>query len=195
MSFRRDGVAVGFTDRWNLRTTMVFEGVYHPNLRMSLAEKRHVVEEPTALCVWMYDRRRRALIGETYGVPASIAFEEHDEGAVDAGPYVGRPALYVLSTTILPRFQGRGFGKIIKAYHLGRAAQAGYRVVIGHAREGASCALNVAFGAVLGRRHPDWYGTGEPYRFYVLPLAGSGRSREPGQGEGEGEGDGRESRR
>ena len=46
----------------------------------------------------------------------------------------------------------------------------GYEVVIGHARFPASCALNVSFGARLGARHPNWYGTGELYRFCELRL-------------------------
>lgn len=149
---------------------MAFERVYHPNLRMSLAEKRELLGEPGALRVWMYDLRRRRLIGETYGVPLAAAFADGDEGATDVTPFVRQPALYVFSTTILPAFQAQGYGKILKANLLGRAAQAGYRVVLGHAREGASCALNVGFGAVLGRRHPNWYGTGAAYRFYVLRL-------------------------
>jgi GNAT superfamily N-acetyltransferase len=167
----RKRVALGFTDHWDLRATMGFERVYHPNLRMSLPEKREVLEAPEALCVWMYDLRRRVLIGETYGIPSAVAFGDDDEeGATDARPFVREGALYVFSTTILPRFQGQGYGTILKAYHLGRAAQAGYRVMIGHAREGPSCALNAGFGAVLGKRHPNWYGTGEAYRFYVLRL-------------------------
>jgi GNAT superfamily N-acetyltransferase len=168
---RRPGrLALGFTDRWPLRATMAFERVYHPNLRMSLAEKREILQEPGTLQVWMYDIRRRRLIGETYGVPLPAAFTDGDEGATDVQRFLGQRALYVFSTTILPRFQQRGYGTILKAYLLGRAAQAGYRVVLGHAREGASCALNVRFGAALGRRHPDWYDTGAAYRFYVLWL-------------------------
>ncbi len=110
-------IRLAFTDRWPLRETMIFERRYHPELAMSLADKRDVLQERNALAVWMYvPGRRRRLIGETYGVPA------------------------------------------------------GYEWVVGHAKEGGSVALNRRFGAALRRRHANWYGTGEPFRFYVLKL-------------------------
>ncbi|PYN72825.1 MAG: hypothetical protein DMD96_33990 [Candidatus Rokuibacteriota bacterium] len=59
---------------------------------------------------------------------------------------------------------------ILKAYVLGRAFEAGYQWVVGHAKEGASVGLNLRFGAELRRRHANWSGTGDPYRFYVLKL-------------------------
>jgi len=92
------------------------------------------------------------------------------EGDEDLLPFAKERALYVYSTTVLRRYEGRGLGTILKAYVLGRAFQAGYRLAVGHAREGASVALNVRFGAELGRRHPNWYGTGDAYRFYALRL-------------------------
>ena len=78
--------------------------------------------------------------------------------------------MYVYSTGILRRYQRQGLGRVLKAYHLGRIAQAGYELVLGHALYPASCALNLGFGASLGARHPNWYDTGELYRFYNLRL-------------------------
>jgi hypothetical protein len=43
-------------------------------------------------------------------------------------------------------------------------------IVIGHARPGGSLALNKEFGAMFSTQHPDWYGTGETYTFYEMPL-------------------------
>ena len=71
--------------------------------------------------------------------------------------------------------------KILKAYVLGRAFEAGYQWVVGHAKEGASVALNRFFGAKLLRRHVNWSDTGDAYRFYELklrsPARGSPRRR------------------
>ena len=158
---------LAFASSWPLAATMVFDRLYHPNLRQTVAQKRDVLR--TAITVWMYDASRRALIGEAYGTPAEDAMDG-GEGDDDIGRYRGRTAFYVYSTTILPRFQGRRLGTILKAHHLGLIRQAGFRVVIGHAREGASVALNVGFGATLLTRHPDWHRTGEGYRFYELGL-------------------------
>ena len=151
---------------------MVFDRLYHPNLQQTVSEKRDVLR--TAIAVWMYDATRGTLIGEIYGTPAEDVGDAAEEGDDDIRPYRFRKAMYVYSTTILPRFQGRGLGKILKAHHLGRLQQAGYRYAIGHARDGASVALNLAFGAKLLTRHPNWYGTGELYRFYELELGCSG---------------------
>ncbi len=157
-----------FAARWDVARTMLFEReCFHPKLRMSLQEKRAVLRG--AVAVWMHDGR--SLIGETYGTPILTALDDSDdEGYADLLPYRHRRAIYVYSTAIRPRWQGRGLSRILKAYFLGRAVQAGYRVAIGHAKEGRSCALNESFGARLGVRHSNWYGTGQPYRFYEMAL-------------------------
>ena len=147
---------------------MIFDRLYHPNLQQTIPEKRDVLQR--AIAVWMYDATRRTLIGEAYGTSADDAAEDDGEGHDDIVRYGRRRAFYVYSTTVLPRFQGRGLGKILKAHHLGRMRQAGYRYAIGHARDGASLALNLRFGAKLLTRHPDWHGTGDLYRFYELRL-------------------------
>jgi GNAT superfamily N-acetyltransferase len=165
-------IRLAFTDRWPLRETLVFERRYHPKLAMSLRDKRELLHEPGALAVWMYEPGPpRRLIGETYGVPVQSALdEEDDEGKDDLEPFAKDRALYVYSTTVVPAYEGRGFGTIVKAYLLGCAFNAGYRWVVGHAREGASVALNQRFGAELRRRHPNWSETGDPYWFYTLKL-------------------------
>jgi GNAT superfamily N-acetyltransferase len=164
-------VRVAFTDRWPLRETMVFERRYHPELAMPFADKRDLLQERDVIAVWMYVPGRRRLIGETYGVSVQkVLADEDPEGKADLRLFAKRRAFYVFSTTILPQYEGRGLGAILKAYLLGRAFGAGYRWVVGHAKEGASVALNQRFGAVFRRRHANWYGTGDPYRFYVLKL-------------------------
>ena len=144
--------ALLFASRWSLAQTMVFEReCFHPKLRMSIGDKRDLLQD--ALAVWMHDGR--TLIGETYGTPIQCALKDSDEdGRADLLPYRRRAVIYVYSTAIRPRWQGRGLSKILNAYFLGRATQAGYRIAIGHAKEGASCALNRSFGARLGAGTP-----------------------------------------
>ena len=150
---------------------MVFERRYHPNLAMSLDEKRDVLRERGALTVWMYEPGRCQLIGESYGVPVQAVLAEEDpEGKADLRPFAKQRALYVYSSTILRRYEGTRLGTVLKAYMLSRAHKAGYRWAVGHAKEGASVALNRRFGAKLRRRHPNWSGTGDAFWFYVLKL-------------------------
>ena len=85
-------------------------------------------------------------------------------------PFVGRKAIYVYSTAIIPTFRGQGLAKVLKANFLGRAVASGFEVAIGHAKEGASLAVNEYFGATRSQKHVDWYGTGSAYWFYSLPL-------------------------
>ena len=159
---------LAFARKWDLKQTMAFEAVYHPNLQMSLREKIALLKE--AECVWLYDAVTQVLIGETYGLPVKKAFDEDEEGFADIRPYRNRKAIYVFSTTILPGFQDKGLGRILKAFFLGVALQAGFPLVLGHARSGASVHLNEAFGASIGTAHPDWFDTGETYYFYTLAL-------------------------
>ncbi len=161
-------VTLAFARGWDLTETMIFEELYHENLRLSLEEKRKLLERGEF--VWLYRAGTQELIGESYGVPVRDAFEDDEEGFEDVQPYLDEKAIYVFSTTILPTFQRRGLGKILKAFLLGVASQAGFEIVIGHARSGASMQLDRTFGAETGVAHQDWYGSGETYYFYTLKL-------------------------
>jgi len=169
-------LVLAFAREWDLSQTMAFETVYHENLRLSLDVKRELLAR--CGCVWLYDAVTQELIGETYGLPVSenLAFLD-GPGAADVYPFRGQPALYVMSTTILPAFQGRGLGKLLKAFFLGVVSQAGFPLVVGHAREGRSVRLNTAFGAEIHAAHPDWFGSGETYYFYTLRLTNGRESQ------------------
>jgi len=171
------GSVLGFARRWDPSKTMLFEELYHENLRLSLEEKIELLGGSEDVeCVWLYDPSTQELIGETYGVPVRDAInEDEEEGFEDLQPYWDQRAIYVFSTTILPKFQGQGLGRVLKAFFLGVASQAGFSLVLGHARSGRSVHLNEKFGAQIGTAHQDWYGTGETYYFYTLNLRPSER--------------------
>lgn len=169
MTARVHQLKLAFASKWPLRETMVFEQLFHPELRVSLHEKRDILRD--AIAVWMYESTRGTLIGEIYSTPVEKELDDPgEEGYADMAPYRGRRAAYVYSIGILKRFQGQQLGKVLKAYHLGRIRQAGFRYAIGHAKHPESCALNESFGAKLLTPHRNWYGTGQLFRFYELKL-------------------------
>ncbi len=150
-----------------LEETMEFEAVYHPGLQLELEEKREVWETPGAFFVWMYVDGE--LAGESYGIPLSSRTDLIDDLLL-LPVKEKENAVCCFSNTILPAFQGKGYGSILKAHWLGLAAAKGFGVVYGHARPGGSQALNVKFGAVLLENLPNWFGSGEDYRKYRLEL-------------------------
>jgi GNAT superfamily N-acetyltransferase len=151
-----------------LEKTMAFESVYHPNLQLGLSEKQEVWNTPGAFFVWMFVDGE--LVGESYGIPlASPTDFLNDLLVLPANEKENAVCCY--SNTILPRFQKRGYGAILKAHWLGLAAGKGFDVVYGHARPGGSQALNAKFGAVFLENLPDWFGSGEDYRKYRLVLS------------------------
>jgi GNAT superfamily N-acetyltransferase len=156
-----------------LEETMEFESVYHPNLQLDLADKKEVWETPGAFFVWMFVDAE--LAGESYGIPlASPTAFLDDLLVLPASEKENAVCCY--SNTILPKFQRRGLGAILKAHWLGIAAGKGFDVVYGHARPGSSQALNAKFGAVFLEDLPDWFGSGEDYKKYRLELKASARS-------------------
>ncbi len=157
---------IAFQSGVALEETMGFEAVYPEQLGMTLGAKRNLLKTPGAVVVWMFVDV--ALAGEAYGIPM-VGFVQDMEGAelVEDDPAQG---LYCFSNTILPAFQGRGLGEVLKRHWLGMARERGYRAVYGHARPGASQGLNAKFGARFLGDFPDWYGTGESYRLYRLEL-------------------------
>jgi hypothetical protein len=153
-------VAIAFHFQYPIERTMAFELEYHPNLRLKLPEKRDLLLGESAITIWMLVDGK--LVGETYGVPWS--------GKDDMLGFPRDPeAIYCYSNTILGKYQGKGYGAILKAAFIGRVSR-DYKRIYGHARPGASQELNKKFGAKMGKTYKDWFGTGEDYRIYVLEL-------------------------
>ena len=153
-------MAITFRFHYPIERTMAFELEYHPNLRLKLPEKRDLLLRRSAITIWMLVDGK--LVGETYGVPWG--------GKDDMLGFPRDPdAIYCYSNTILGKYQGKGYGAILKAAFIGRVSR-DYKRIYGHARPGASQELNKKFGAEMGKTYKDWFGTGEDYRIYVLAL-------------------------
>jgi ribosomal protein S18 acetylase RimI-like enzyme len=150
-----------------LGKTMGFDAVYPEGLQFELPEKQIIRDTPGAIFVWMLVDGE--LAGESYGVPIS-RYDEEIEGLDQLSAAEKEDAIYCYSNTVLPQFQRRGYGDILKAHWLGLVVSKGFKSVYGHARPGASQALNAKFGAVFLGEFADWYGTGETYKMYRLAL-------------------------
>ena len=156
--------AINFKYDLPLEQTMAFEAVYHEAEQLHLSEKKKIWDAPGSIFVWMLVDGK--LAGETYGIPvvSSIA------GLTDLTDSEKRSGIHCYSNTILPSFQKRGLGTILKAHWLGMAAAKGFENVYGYARPGGSQSLNARFGAVFLGDFPNWCGTGEEYKLYRLVL-------------------------
>lgn len=154
-----------------LEETLVFEEIYPENLQMDLETKQELLDEG-ALFLYVIDKETGKLIGETYSIPLDNMKDwDVDEHQPEDGleNWYGKNAVYVYSTTILPEYQGKKLGEILKAYFLGMA-ESQFDYVVGHARQGASIHLNKKFGAKVEQPFDNWYQTGETFYLYSLKL-------------------------
>src|ERR1700736_1718110 len=151
-------VSITFKFKYPISRTMAFEREHHQNLRLTLRDKSDLLKR--AVAIWMFENGR--LVGEAYGMP----LDGKDEmPGCPQDPH----SLYCYSTTILGKYQGKGYGAILKAAFIGRVSR-DFQRIYGHARPGASQALNKKFGARMGKTFKNWFSTGEDYRIYVLKL-------------------------
>ena len=151
----------------SLEQTMAFEAAHHEALQLDLSGKKEIWDKPGSFFVWMLVDGE--LCGESYGFPLASS-DEPIKGLADLTDSEKKKGIYCYSNTILPSFQKRRLGTILKAHWLGLAAGKGFDTVYGHARPGGSQALNAKFGASFLDSFPDWSGTGEEYRLYRLAL-------------------------
>jgi hypothetical protein len=145
-----------------------FESCYEEELQLDPEEKAEILAAPEqTLCLWMFVDGE--LAGETYGAsPHDLfaAIEEEIEDCDKNDPL----AVYCYSTTILPKFQGMGLAKILKAYWLGLIKGRGYDSVCGHATTPAMLKINLDFGAQVKAVHSNWYETERTAHFYEIKL-------------------------
>jgi GNAT superfamily N-acetyltransferase len=146
-----------------LMDTTQFEAIYPDALQMDLPEKQVLRDAIDSVFVWMFIDGE--CIGEAYGVPLK-SLDEPVEGLADAD----QNAMYCYSNTILPDYQGKGLGKLLKAHWLGLVKGSGFATVYGHARPNGSQQLNDTFSVQWLGNFSDWYGTGETYKLYKLVM-------------------------
>jgi GNAT superfamily N-acetyltransferase len=91
------------------------------------------------------------------------AFEEHvdfqDDLREDGVNPPRKGSLYISTTGILPRFQGKGFGTLLKAWQIGWARYHGFSRIITNTRRrnAAMIALNRKFHFRIVRTTPRYY--------------------------------------
>ena len=70
-----------------------------------------------------------------------------------------RGSLFIATTGILPRFQGRGFGRLLKAWEIAYAGYHGFHRIVTNTRKRntAMIAMNRGFGFRILRTSPAYY--------------------------------------
>jgi len=68
--------------------------------------------------------------------------------------------LYIVSTGILPQWQGRGIGDVAKTWEINYAREQGFKRIVTNARVSnhRSINLNRKFGFKITKELPGWYG-------------------------------------
>lgn len=155
----------------------LFEKEYEPPLRFDDEDKDFILSK--GLAVWLCVDG--ALAGEAYGATVEDLLSDGDisdfessdvDWLRDVQKYPS--SVYCCSTTILTRFQGRGLGKILKAYWLGYVwGKYPGRTITGHATSPAMVKINEAFGATLLGSHRKWFATGRVAYFYEIVPSSS----------------------
>ena len=91
------------------------------------------------------------------------AFQKHVDFQEDIradGLNPPRPGtLYISSTGILPKFQGQGFGQLLKCWQIAYARRHGFTRIVANTRKrnAAMIALNRKFGFRIVRTSPRYY--------------------------------------
>jgi GNAT superfamily N-acetyltransferase len=161
-------MSIKFTPEVSVEDSLIFESIYPENLQWDLEGKQELKDDGVEF-LYMIEEETGNLIGEAYYIPLDgmknwPPDEEQAEDGLD--DWYGKNCMYAFSTTILPEYQGKGYGKILKAYCLGMWKAQGYDYVLGHARDGASLKLQLFFGAKVIDNFHNWFGTNETYYLY-----------------------------
>lgn len=96
-------------------------------------------------------------------VAGCCAFELNVDFQEDLEPELGNPpmegSVWIATTGILPRWQGRGLGGLLKAWEIAYARHHGFRRIVTNvrSRNRAMLALNRKFGFRVVRRTPGYY--------------------------------------
>lgn len=160
---------------------MPFEATFDPELRQSYKEKCGLFNLMSETGCMFIDGH---MAGEWYGY--NMDMDEKVNDFLDIKQYPHDPGInypqfgtlkinpksdwYCHSNGLLPEFQNRGFGTIMKAWMLAYLHGLGTERVIGHAHNKGSLQLNLKFGAVVHHEFKNWYDSGHSYFLYTIDV-------------------------
>lgn len=77
---------------------------------------------------------------------------------------------YISSISVIKRYQGQGYSKLLKQVLYNELKSTGYKEVRGHARDGKSWETTKKMGGKLIKTIDNYYETGEKYHYYKQKL-------------------------
>ena len=160
----------------SVKSMMVFEKEFEPELRNSYREKKELIADMDEVIAGYIDGE---LFFEWYGGRIGCGDTVYDEPINPGQPdypefgyknWDTSTTFYCCSNGLLKKYQNKGLGTICKAYTLGYLKGLKYEWIVGHANKEGSLQLNLRFGAKAIHSFTNWYGTGSTYVLYSIKL-------------------------
>ena len=145
-----------------------FENMYPEEMRIPSDIKHQMLQKTQATFISIVDKETREPIGECFYLPLDLLEQHMTE--LHAGAWMGKQAAYIYKNSILPEYQGKGYGKLLTDFRLAHLKKQGFKYSIGHARHNRSIKQARMFGATVVSEIDNWSGSGETVSLCVLDL-------------------------
>lgn len=162
---------ISFRHNVSVKDSMVFESVYEEALQSDLKDKSDMLHNGDTS--WLFVDDKIAGEAQSISVKKLCKIEEDEMEDINDPRYLTEKSTYLYSFTILPAYEGKGYGKILLAYHLGYLRGRGYSLFISHGTAPGMVALFKKFGGFFTEDgcHKKWYGTTRTAHFCEIRLS------------------------
>ena len=158
---------ITFKDKAAPAESADFEACFEQDLRSDDEEIEHIAAH--SIAHWLVVDGKVACEIYSMFLPACRELEP-DMPDIHNREYDRKDCIYTFSTACLPKYEGQGLTKLLKAYHLGALKAKGFNLVIGHSTHPALDKINALFGAKFMATHYNWYGTSRTAKFYEIEI-------------------------
>jgi GNAT superfamily N-acetyltransferase len=156
--------------------TDIFENEYEEELREDHDTREDIIRHGLVVSMWLDD----VLIGECFGISPDAYVKQicsrqgywSESDRIEDVNMEDNESIYVWSTTILPHFQGLGYGKKLREEFARYASEKGYAKLVGHATSIDMFTIVKRMGAIDHEKgmHRNWYDTNRTAYFYTQFL-------------------------
>jgi len=147
--------------KWD-EDTFVFERLHPKELRWTKKDRNIFFNKEKGRAVWMIinDEPIAEILWNIAPVDPLDEIEEKDWPL----------APYIWSTSVKKKYQGKGYGTLLKQMLYNHLRNLGHKEVYGHARQGSSWNITEKLGAEYLYAIDNYEGTGEMYYYYKQKL-------------------------